>query len=205
MMKVSYPIVATSLAMALSWGMPAIAQTAPDTGQVSAGTYHVDPNHTQVVFSVLHLGFSHYTGLLSGIKGTMILDPVEVKNTSLSIDIPLSSLLTTSAKLNDELKGKEWFDAEKFPTAHFSATKIVKTGKDSASVEGALTLHGVTKPEILKVRFIGAGTSMMSKKYTTGFEAQATIKRSDFGVKMFVPYVEDNVDLRIAGAFEKDN
>lgn len=68
---------------------------------------------------------------------------------------------------------------------------------------GNLTLHGVTKPEILNVHFIGAGMNALDKKYTTGFEATGTIKRSDFGVKMYVPYVSDEVHLRIAGAFEK--
>jgi polyisoprenoid-binding protein YceI len=119
------------------------------------------------------------------------------------VTIPVDSVQTTSAKLNDELKGDQWFDAAKFPNATFESTSVRITGRNDAVVTGNLTLHGVTQPETLKVHFIGAGVNALDKKYTTGFEATGTIKRSDFGVKMYVPYVSDEVQLRIAGAFEK--
>lgn len=180
------------------------AQIVSDPNKVLSGKYSFDGNHTQVVFSVLHFGFTNYTGLFSGITGSMMLDTMDMENTKVSVDIPISSVMTTSMKLNDELKGKEWFDSDQFPKAHFESTRVLKTGSNTATADGNLTLHGITKPETLKVHFIGAGVNMMSKKYTAGFEAHAIIKRSDFGVKMFVPYVEDDVELRIAGALEKD-
>jgi len=74
---------------------------------------------------------------------------------------------------------------------------------EGATITGNLTLHGVTKPVVLHVRFIGAGVNPIDKAYTVGFEATGTIKRSDFGVTTYLPAVGDEVQLSIAGAFEQ--
>lgn len=203
-MNTSFKLIVSALLACSFWSKPALSQIVSDPTKVLSGTYSFDRDHTQVSFSVLHFGFTHYSGIFSGITGSVSLDTQEMQNTKMSVDIPTASVMTTSPKLNDELKGKEWFNSEQFPKAHFDSTKILRTSDNTATVEGNLTLRGVTKPETLKVHFIGAGVNMMSKKYTAGFEATAVIKRSDFGVKMFVPYVEDDVELRISGALEKD-
>nr|WP_239015866.1 YceI family protein [Novacetimonas hansenii] len=194
---------ATALAFALVTGNTASAQVVTSAAQAQSGTYDVEPGHTQVSFSVLHFGFTNYLGIFSNVSGTLILDPKNPTTSKLSVTIPVDSVQTTSSKLNDELKGTQWFDAAKFPNATFESTSIHVTGRNDALVAGNLTLHGVTKPETLKVHFIGAGINALDKKYTTGFEATGTLKRSDFGVKMYVPYVSDEVQLRINGAFEK--
>ncbi|MCH4093020.1 MAG: YceI family protein [Acetobacter peroxydans] len=194
-------------AMALTLGLlatnPASAQVVTNAAQAESGTYDVEPGHTQVGFSLLHFGFTNYGGVFSNVTGTLKLDTKNPADSKLSVTIPVDSVQTTSAKLDDELKGDQWFDAAKFPKATFESTSVRLTGHNDAIVTGNLTLHGVTKPETLKVHFIGAGVNPLDKKYTSGFEATATIKRSDFGVKMYVPYVGDDVHLRIAGAFER--
>ena len=187
--------------------LPAIAsaQTVTNSAQVQSGTYAIEPSHTQVGFSLLHFGFTYYSGLFSHASGTLELDAKSPSASKLSVTIPVASVQTTSEKLTEELKSDQWFDAAKFPNATFVSTKVRPVGESDAIVTGNLTLHGVTRPETLKVHFVGAGINPMDKNYTTGFEASATIKRSDFGVKMYVPYVGDDVTLRIAGAFEKQN
>lgn len=197
----SFP--AAAVAIGLLAGNPASAQVVTNAAQAQSGTYDVEPGHTQVGFSVLHFGFTNYLGVFSNVSGTLSLDAKNPASSKLSVTIPVDTVQTTSTKLNDELKGEQWFDAAKFPNATFESTSIRITGRNDAIVTGNLTLHGVTKPETLKVHFIGAGVNALDKKYTTGFEATGTIKRSDFGVKMYVPYVSDDVQLRIAGAFEK--
>ncbi|OUI98497.1 YceI family protein [Acetobacter sp. DsW_54] len=192
-----------ALAFGLLAGNPAFAQVVTNATQAQSGTYDVEPGHTQVGFSVLHFGFTNYLGVFSNVSGTLTLNTKTPSASRLSVTIPVDSVQTTSAKLNDELKGDQWFDAAKFPNATFESTSVRITGRNDAVVTGNLTLHGVTQPETLKVHFIGAGVNALDKKYTTGFEATGTIKRSDFGVKMYVPYVSDEVQLRIAGAFEK--
>ena len=86
----------------------------------------------------------------------------------------------------------------------FKAEKITTTGKDTANVTGDLTLHGVTKPVTLKVKFNGAGVNVLDKKYTVGFDATGKIQRSDFGVKTYIPLIGDDLDLIISAAFERN-
>ncbi|QDH16994.1 YceI family protein [Swingsia samuiensis] len=191
--------------IAASLTVPAIAQNVPNPGKVQSGNYVVEPAHTQVGFSVLHFGFTNYSGLFSDVSGALKLNAKNPSASSLNVTIPVDSVQTTSPKLTEELKGSNWFDAAKYPTAKFVSTKVTPKGSQDALVTGNLTIHGVTKPETLTVHFIGAGVNALDKKYTTGFQATTTIKRSDFGVKMFVPYVSDEVRLTIAGAFERQD
>ncbi|GBQ88067.1 hypothetical protein AA13595_2310 [Gluconacetobacter johannae DSM 13595] len=186
-------------------GQPVSAQAVTAPADVQGGSYQVEPAHTQVGFSLLHFGFTTYSGVFSNVSGTLTLDPKTPSASTLNVTIPIASVQTTSAKLDEELKGAQWFDAASFANATFTSTKVSVTGKGRATVTGTLTLHGISRPETLKVRFIGAGVNPLDKKYTVGFEATGTINRSDFGVKMYVPYVSDAVELRIAGAFERQD
>ncbi|MCJ2069151.1 YceI family protein [Methylobacterium sp. J-030] len=191
--------------LALLIAAPALAQTPPtrDPAQIQAGTYAVDPAHTQVGWRVSHMGFSNYAGGFSDVSGTLALQPTNPAAAKLAVKIPVASVATTSAKLTDELKGDQWLDAAKFPDMTFVSTKVVPAGKDHAKVTGDLTLHGVTKPVTLDVALVGAGVNPLSKKVTVGFEATGTLKRSEFGVKTYVPLIGDDLHLTIAGAFEK--
>ncbi len=181
----------------------ATAQTAShEPSTVRAGTYAVEPTHTQVGFSLLHLGFSYYSGVFSDVSGTLQLDPANPSASRLDVTIPIGSVATTSASLDGELKGQAWFDARTYPTATFVSTRVTPVGRDGATIAGTLTLHGVSLPETLTARFVGAGYNPLDKRYTVGFEATGTIRRSDFGVKTYVPLVGDQVRLTIAGAFE---
>jgi polyisoprenoid-binding protein YceI len=171
-------------------------------GSAKPGSYKVESYHTQVGFSISHFGFTNYSGLFSGATGSLQLDPGKLGTSKLDISIPVDSVTTTVSKLTDELKGDKWFDTARFPNAAFVSTQVVPTA-EGATVTGNLTLHGVTKPVVLHVRFIGAGVNPIDKAYTVGFEATGTIKRSDFGVTTYLPGVGDEVQLSIAGAFEQ--
>ena len=196
------------VAAALLLATPALAQMpttppgAPDASRIGAGNYTVDPNHTQVVFTVNHLGFNSYWGIFGGATGTLVLDPAKPNAAAVSIEIPLSGLVTTSAKLNEHLAKPDFFDSAKFPTATFKSTSVAVTGT-TAKIAGSLTLRGVTKPVVLDAKFTGAGPSPMGGKATIGFEATTSVKRSDFGVSYGVPLVSDVVPLQITVAFEK--
>jgi len=170
---------------------------------VKAGTYAVEPAHTQVTFSVSHMGISPFAGTFSGASGSMTLDPKNLGATKLSVTIPTSSVQTTSSKLSEELVSADWLDAAKFPTATFVATSVTPRGPEAASINGTLTLHGVSKPVTIEARFFGAAANPMSKKDSIGFLARAMIKRSDFGVSKYVPLVSDETVLVINAAFEK--
>ena len=174
----------------------------PDPSAVKAGTYKVEPYHTQVGFTLSHMGFSNFSGFFTGASGSLTIDPAHLSATSLDVTIPVQSVDTTVPKLDGELKSAQWFDADKFPNATFRSTRVVRTGANTANITGNLTLHGVTRPVTLKARLIGSGTNPLDKMFTVGFEATGTIVRSEFGVKQYVPLVGDDVTLTIAGAFE---
>ncbi|MFW6681946.1 YceI family protein [Komagataeibacter intermedius] len=180
---------------------PALA--APPVAEVQAGRYRVDPAHTQIIFSVLHMGFTHYSGMFSGISGTLQLDPAHPSAARLTVSVPIGSLQTTSDRLTGELKDADWFDAGRYPDATFPSTSVVPAGVNGAAITGNLTLHGVTRPVVLQARYVGAGVNPLDRAYTVGFEATATLRRSDFGVTAYMPMLGDTVTLTIAGAFEK--
>lgn len=188
--------------------VPVIAQlpTTPpgkaDASLVKAGNYAVDSAHTQIVFTVNHLGFNSYYGIFGGATGSLTLDPAKPATSSVSIEIPLAELVTTNQQLNAHLAAPDFFDTKKFPTASFKSTSVTVDGT-KAKIAGNLTLKGVTKPVVLDAWFTGAGPAPMTKAATVGFEATTTIKRSDFGVSYGVPIVSDEVPLRITVAFEK--
>ncbi|MCX8253180.1 Polyisoprenoid-binding protein [Beijerinckiaceae bacterium RH AL1] len=193
-----------AILLACAAAVRAGAQSAShDPAKVEAGTYSVEPNHTQVMFTVSHMGFSNYTGSFTGASGDLTLDPKTASASALKVSVPVASVMTPSAKLVDELKSADWLDAGKYPTMTFVSTKVTPLGKGRAKVTGDLTIHGTTKPATLDVTFVGAGTNPLDKKYTVGFEAKGDIKRSEFGVSKYVPLIGDTLHLTIAGAFER--
>ncbi len=170
---------------------------------VTAGTYKIEPGHTQVSFSVLHMGFTYYSGNFSGASGTVTLDPAKPSAMSISVSVPIDSVQTTSTKLDGELKSADWLDAAKFPAMTFTSTSVTSTGADTADVAGNLTLHGVTRPLTLHATFVGTGTNILDQHVTAGFRVTGVLRRSEFGVSKYVPLIGDEVALTINAAFEK--
>jgi polyisoprenoid-binding protein YceI len=194
-------VLATGLLMAC----PALAQTIatrnPD--RIEAGAYDIDPAHTQVNFQVSHLGFTTFRGRFDETSGTLQLDSKKPSASSLEVTVQTSSVDTPVAKLNEELKGAQWLDAQKFPQITFKSTRVQITGPHEAKVTGDLTLHGVTRPLTLAVSLHGGGDDPIAKKYTVGFELSGKILRSDYGVKTYLPLIGDEVGLIISASFQK--
>ncbi len=196
-------MLATAALLAATLSGCAFAEGSGDPNAVRAGSYKIDPDHTQVNWAVSHLGYSIYEGRFDAVSGTLSLDPKNAANDRLDVTIQTASVDTPSAKLNAELTGDGWFDAKRFPTITFRSTSVVATGKDSAMVTGNLTLHGVTRPVTLDTHFVGAGLNLVFGAYFAGFQATGTIKRSDFGVSAYTPLIGDETRLTLNGAFIK--
>jgi len=173
----------------------------PNPAAVTAGSYTVEPSHTRVQFSVSHMGFTDWYGDMTGASGTLVLNTPNIAASAVDISLPAASVSTTNAKLDDELRSAQWFDAARYPTVRFVSTQVVQTGPATAMITGNLTFHGVTKPVTLQARFNGAGVNPLDKNYTVGFSATTTIQRSDFGVSTYVPLIGDTTELRISAAF----
>lgn len=182
-----------------------MAQQAPGTASVQgikAGTYQIDGAHTQVLAKVMHMGFNPYYLLWGEATGTLQLDPAKLAASKVSVTIPMASLRTNNEELTKHLSGPDFFDSAKFPTLSFTSTAVKPTSATTADIAGNLTVHGVTKPVTIKATFVGQGIGPMNKAPTVGFEGATTIKRSDFGVSYGVPFVGEEVDLKITAAFE---
>ena len=192
-------------AAALMLSSPALAQMAPNTdpAAVQAGAYKLESSHARILFSVSHMGFSTWYGDFSGAAGSLTLDPRNAAADALEVTIPVASVSTTNTVLDGELKAPDWFDAAQFPTISFKSTKVTLTSATTAQVTGDLTFHGVTRPVTLDATFKASGANIMTKAFTIGFEVKGHIKRSDFGVKKYVPLIGDDVDLIISAPFEK--
>jgi polyisoprenoid-binding protein YceI len=172
--------------VALSVAVPALA----------ADTYKLDPFHTAIGFHINHFGFSNPSGKFMNVDGTLLLDEKNPAASKVTATIPIATVDTGVAKLDEHLKTKDFFDAETYPTATFVSDKIDVTGKDTAKVHGILTLRGVAKPVTLDVKLNRLAENMM-KKQTAGFTASTTLKRSDFGMSTFVPALGDDIRIDI--------
>lgn len=183
---------------------PAAPAMSDDPAKVAAGTYAIDGGHSQVLFTYRHMGLTFNMGLLSGASGSLTIDPKSPGSAKLSVDMPINTLHSTIAKLDEEFQSPMFFDAAKFPTAHFESTSVTVSGK-TAKIAGNLTIRGVTKPATIDATLLATGNGMMSKKPTIAFQGVAHIKRSDYGKElgMAVPMVADDVKLDITAQFDQ--
>jgi polyisoprenoid-binding protein YceI len=159
--------------------------------------YKIDPSHATIMWSVSHFGFSENLGKFSDISGTVNLDEKNPQNSAVEITVNTNSLLTGLSKLDEVLKGSDFFNVEKFPTATFSNLSIEEIEKNKAKIRGNLTLLGVQKAIILDVKINKIGINPISQRKTIGISASTAIKRSEFGMKFGLPGISDNVKIRI--------
>lgn len=194
---------AGAAAVLISGGVVAQAALTKVPAEVQAGTYKLDASHGKITYKINHLGFSTYVGQFTGVDATLTLDPANPSASTLTASVPISGHDDTSPGLKTHLQTPDFFDAAQFPTATFVAKTITVDSDDAteADVVGDLTLHGVTKPVTLEVKFNQAGA--MRGAYRVGFDGETTIKRSEFGMSYGLPAIGDEVELHIEGEFVK--
>lgn len=158
--------------------------------------YTLDPGHTQVHLSWSHFGFSHPAGRFDRFTGDFQFDPADPTRSRVTVTIPVDSLDTGVAKLDEHLKGPEFFDVARYPDAVFRSTRVERAGDHALKVTGDLTLHGVTRPVVLAVTINKIGEHPMGGA-AAGFDATTTISRSAFGIDRYVPNVSDAIALAI--------
>jgi polyisoprenoid-binding protein YceI len=168
-------------------------------GQVQAApvSYKLDPHHTMVLFSWNHFGYSHPTADFGLGEGTLVFDEQHPGQSSVEVSLPLAKLDTHVGDLDEHLKKADFFDADKYPQVTFKSTSVQPLGGNKFKVTGNLTVHGVTKPIVLDATLNKMGPHPMSKAQSIGFDATASLKRSDFGVAAYVPNVSDEITIRI--------
>lgn len=180
----------TLLVASLTLAMSASAMASPEV-------YEIDNSHTFPGFEISHFGFSTQRGSFEKTRGEIHLDR-EARTGSVSIEVDTGSIHTGFPKREEHLKSADFFNVEKFPTMRFHSEHFVFEGDRLARVDGELTLLGVSKPLSLTVEQFACGKNPMFHKEECGAELSGMVKRSDFGMKTFVPYIGDEVRLHIS-------
>ncbi|HKE47164.1 MAG TPA: YceI family protein [Rhodanobacteraceae bacterium] len=164
-----------------------------------ATTYTLDPEHTQIHFSWNHFGFSNPGAVFGKLDGTLDYDEADPTRSKVSVTIPLDAINSNVPKLDAHMESPDFFDAARYPTATFKSTKVEKgAAANHLKVTGDLAVHGATHPVTLDVTVNKIGGHPLRNNATSaGFDASATIKRSDFGITKYVPGVSDDIALRI--------
>ena len=134
-------------------------------------------------------------GTFSKVSGVLDFDKEDWSNAHVEVHIPIDTLDLGDAKWQGKILDPTFFDAKKFPEAHFVSTKVEAKGKDEAEVTGDLTLHGVTRPVVLHVKLNQVGRHPLTFRHTAGFSATATLSRKDFGMEHWEKVVGDEVRL----------
>ena len=163
----------------------------------AAVTYTIDPTHTVVLASWNHFGYSNPSANFGGATGTIVYDAEAPEASSVEVVLPMAGIDSVVPKLDEHLKGPDFFDAANHPTATFRSTSVRATGEDRLEVSGTLDLHGASQPVVLDVRLNKAALHPMGKTPTIGFDASTTIQRSAFGIDKYIPAVSDEIALRI--------
>lgn len=143
--------------------------------------YKIDTGHSEVGFKVKHLVVSTVPGKFKEFEGQFKFDDKTGKVEDLQIKIKTASIDTNEPKRDEHLRGKDFFEVEKFPTIEFKSTKVDVAGKKPTSIKGDLTIRGVTKPVTLKVKYNGSVKDPWGNT-KVGFEASTKINREDFGL-----------------------
>src|SRR5215510_3742541 len=123
---------------------------------VAVDTYSVDLGHTHPSYEIDHFGWSTQRGRFDNVTGTIVLDRA-AKTGSVDVRIEVSSVSTGVAKLDEHLKSEDFFDAAKYPTINFKASKIAFSGDAPVSIPDEITILGVSKPLALNVTHFSCG------------------------------------------------
>ena len=177
--------------------LAAVLALASTTAFADPVTYGLDPAHTNVVASWNHLGFSHPVMHFGDAEGTLVYDAEDVGASSVTVTLPLSGMDGHVDAFNEHLRSAELFDAAKHPEVTFTSTRVEAAGEGKLKVTGDLTIKGVTREVVLDATLNGAGPHPMAGREAIGFDATATVKRSEFGLGYAVPAVSDRLVLRV--------
>jgi polyisoprenoid-binding protein YceI len=169
---------------------------------LASGTWTVDPVHSDITFSVRHLGLAKVRGRFNEFSGTVTVGD-DLASTSVTAEIDLESVDTHNPDRDAHLKSSDFFDIESNRTMTFRSTKIEGDG-DNFTLEGELTVAGTTGPVSLDVEFLGTETFPVDQSTRAGFSASTTLSRSDFGITYDIPLGGDRMVIGDKVSLELD-
>jgi polyisoprenoid-binding protein YceI len=174
----------------------AVAASLSSAAFAASETYIIEGSHTMPRFEYSHFGYSTQVSRFDKTSGTITLDRA-AKTGSVDVVIDAKSVNTGYPLFNEHIQGEDFFDTAKYPTITFKSKALKFDGDKLASVDGDLTIKGVTKPVTLTVTSFHCMPHPMRKKDACGANATTKIKRSEFNAGKHAPYVSDEVTLTI--------
>lgn len=169
------------------------------------GSWKVDKGHSQLKFSVTHMGISDVSGLFKVFDANITTTKPDFSDATFELSADASSIDTDIEMRDNHLKGADFFDVANNPKLMFKSTSITKTGDNKYKLAGDLTMHGVTKPVTMDLWYRGTIVNERSKTPTAGFQLTGNIKRSDFnfGSKFPAAALSDDIAIKADGEFTK--
>jgi polyisoprenoid-binding protein YceI len=166
-------------------------------------TWKNDPPHSQLGFTVNHLGIADVSGTFNDFTVTVNASKADFSDASFDLTAKVASIDTRVEQRDGHLKSADFFDAEKYPTLTFKSTSIKSAGKNKYKLTGNLVLHGITRQVTLDLLYRGTAENPMSKKQTAGFQISGNINCNDFGIgtKFPSPMLSEQVQIRADGEF----
>jgi polyisoprenoid-binding protein YceI len=144
-------------------------------------TWVSDPNHSEVDFRITHMSVSRVHGRFGHVNATIVYNEADVTKSTVTATIGVDTVDTGVDKRDADLKGANFFDVATMATATFTSTSVAKNG-NRLTVNGNLTLHGVTKPVVLDVEGPTPPMTDPRGKVHSGFSATTTIDRTAFNI-----------------------
>lgn len=173
------------------------------TASFAADAYKLDASHSQVVFSYNHLGFSTTYGVFSGFDGEISYDEANPAASTVSVSMPVTSMFTGWEKRTGHFLSPDLLNGAAGGDITFTSTSIEVTGDTTAKITGDLAMNGISKPVVLDATLNKADKHPQSGKEWLGFDATATVIRSEYGLGLAAPYVSDEVEIMISIEAEK--
>ena len=179
--------------------------TATAAPAVMAEPYILDKSHTAITFQIDHLGFSITHGRFSEFDAEIDFDAEDPSKSSVVFTINAPSVDTGWEKRDEHVRGPDFLNVENNPEILFKSTKIEKTGDETASMTGMLTMNGKTNEETFEVTLRKLAPSPFGEKLmTAGFIAEGTIDRTDYGISYGEGAIGNQVPVRVDLEIVKD-
>jgi len=161
----------------------------------AAAEYEIDPAHSFIQFRISHLGFSTMFGRFNDFEGEFAMDPERPEAAWIRVEIDTASVDTNHAERDKHIRSEDFLNVDEYREAIFESTRYTGT-VEGGTLEGNLTLHGVTKPIAIEVRHIGEGPDPWGG-YRIGYLGKTTLRRADFGMTYDLGPAAETMELEL--------
>jgi polyisoprenoid-binding protein YceI len=150
-----------------------------------AADFEIDLVHSTLNYRVRHFGVSYFFGRINKPTGAFFFDPADASKSHLEVAAEIKNMDAGDPARNSFLLSPDFFNGREFPKAEFKSTSIKRIDDATYEAAGTFTLHGVTKPVTVRLQEY---TEKQTTKfgYRAGFLCTFTVKRSDYGMDLFV-------------------